>query len=310
MTDSAIQTEGLTRRFGPVVAVDDLSLQVPRGSIFGFLGPNGSGKTTTIHLLLGLLEPSSGSVRVLGLDPLRHGDEVRAHSGALLEYPGLYERLSAQDNLDFYGRVWRIPPAARAERVKELLGPLDLWERRHEPVGDWSRGMKQKLAVARALFHRPEVAFLDEPTAGLDPVAAASLRDDLERLVSHEGVTVFLTTHNLPEAERLCDLVGVIRVGKLLAVDTPERLRLNAGGQRVEISGAGFSPDLVSQLRARPDVRAVEQEHGRLSISLNGEVSVAPLVRLLVEGGAEVEEVHKGAASLEEAFLSLMEQPA
>src|SRR5436305_5504252 len=211
MAGPIIRTEHLSRFFSTVKAVDDLSLEVPAGIVFGFLGPNGAGKTTTIHLLLGLLEPTLGQARVLGFDTRTQADTIRVHSGALLEFAGLYERMSAQDNLDLYGRIYRMPAPARQARIKELLTHLDLWECRRDQVGTWSRGMKQKLAVARALFHHPPLVFLDEPTAGFDPVAAAAMRDDLASLVAREGLTVFLNTHNLTEAEKLCAQVGVIR---------------------------------------------------------------------------------------------------
>ncbi|MGA7671724.1 MAG: ABC transporter ATP-binding protein [Nitrolancea sp.] len=310
MSSIAIQTVGLSRSFGEVHAVDDVSLDVPTGTIFGFLGPNGSGKTTTIRLLLGLLEPDRGSASVLGFDTRSDPDSIRQRTGALLEHAGLYERLSAEDNLEFYARVWEMSPAARGERVKELLTHLGLWERRAEQVGNWSRGMKQKLAVARTMLHRPELIFLDEPTAGLDPVASAALRQDLSSLADREGVTVFLTTHNLPEAESLCDRVGVIRQGRLLAVDTPSGLRSHAGGRQVEVSGSGFNPDALSELRMRPEVASAESQNGNLIISLRGDDRIAPLVRLLVESGCDIEEVRKGTASLEAAFLALMEREA
>ena len=203
MPEFAIQTHALTRDFGAVRAVDSLTLEVPTCIIFGYLGPNGSGKTTTIRLLLGLLEPTSGKAEVLGFDTRTQAEAIRVRSGALLEFAGLYERMSAQDNLDLYGRIYRMPAPARQARIKELLTHLDLWERRRDQVSTWSRGMKQKLAVARALFHHPPLVFLDEPTAGFDPIAAAALREDLASLVAREGVTVFLNTHNLSEAEKL-----------------------------------------------------------------------------------------------------------
>jgi ABC-2 type transport system ATP-binding protein len=162
--DLAIHTRDLTRDFGALRAVDELSLDVPTGVIFGFLGPNGSGKTTTIRLLLGLLEPTAGVADVLGHDTRTDAGAIRERCGALLEHPGLYERMTAQDNLDFYARVWRLSSVERQARVRELLTGLDLWERRREIVGAWSRGMKQKLAVARTLLHRPALVFLAEPT--------------------------------------------------------------------------------------------------------------------------------------------------
>jgi ABC-2 type transport system ATP-binding protein len=308
MITSAIRTENLTRDFDTVRAVDGLSLEVPKGIVFGFLGPNGSGKTTTIRLLLGLLEPTGGRAEVLGFDTRMQAGAVRERAGALLEHHGLYERLSAEDNLEFYGRINRMSRADRQARTKELLTDLGLWERREERVGTWSRGMKQKLAVARALLHRPSLIFLDEPTAGLDPIAAAALRDNLETLAAREGVTVFLTTHNLAEAERLCGLVGVIRQGKLLAVDHPDQLRAQTGGPRVEIVGRGFSEKVLALLRAQPQVSAAERQSGRLSLHLCAETDIAPLVNLMVGAGVEVEEVRKGKASLEEVFLTLMEE--
>lgn len=168
--------------------------------------------------------------------------------------------------------------------------------------------MKQKLAIARALLHRPPLIFFDEPTAGLDPIAAAALREDLATLVAREGVTVFLTTHNLAEAEKLCQRVGVIRKGQLLAVDSPNELRAKQGKPRVEILGHGFSETVMASLRARPEVVKVEQHANRLLIDLRGAVDTAPLVSLVVSAGAQVEEVHRGNASLEEVFLTLMEE--
>lgn len=302
----AINTQNLSRNFRNVRAVDNLSLLIPRGIVFGFLGANGSGKTTTIRLLLGLLEPSSGSAQVLGFDTRSHSHKIRQHTGALLEHPGLYERLSAADNLEFYARVWRLPTAKRRRRIKELLSNIGLWHRRHEVVGGWSRGMKQKLAVARAMLHCPPLIFLDEPTAGLDPVAAAALRDELQEIVAREGVTVFLTTHNLAEAEKLCQQMSVIRQGKLLAVGNPDDLR-TAGNPHLEIVGRGFTRQVMDFLQSQPLVSATALQGDNLIITLHKQTSAAPLVRMLVNAGVEIEEVRKGSASLEEVFLSLME---
>ncbi|HZS06583.1 MAG TPA: ABC transporter ATP-binding protein [Blastocatellia bacterium] len=305
MTKAAVRTEGLVRDFGTVRAVDRLSLEIPAGIIFGFLGPNGSGKTTTIRLLLGLLEPTEGRAEVLGFDTRTGGDAIRERCGALLEHAGLYERFSAEENLELYGRIWRLPATGRRARIGELLTHLGLWERRRERVGNWSRGMKQKLAVARALLHRPGLIFLDEPTAGLDPIAATALRDDLAALARREGVTVFLTTHNLVEAEKLCAQVGVIREGKLLAAGHPDELRARAGGPQAQVIGRGFSEGMLALLRARAEVAAATVQNGHLLIDLKGEAEIAPIVNLLVSSGAQVEEVRKGKASLEDVFLTL-----
>ena len=308
MPESIIHTEHLCRSFGTISAVDDLSMDVPAGIVFGFLGPNGAGKTTTIHLLLGILESSQGQAKVMGFDTRTQADEIRTKSGALLEFSGIYERLSAEDNLDLYGRIYRLPGPERKARAKELLTHLDLWDRRKEKVSKWSRGMKQKLAVARALFHHPPLVFLDEPTAGLDPVAAATLDADLTSLVSREGVTVFLNTHNLAEAEKLCAQVGVIRNGKLITMGSPDDLRLRKGGNRVEIIGDGFNERTLTLLDARPEVGKAEIQNQRLLIELRGESKIGPLVTLIVQSGGEVEEIRRTGASLEDLFLTLMKE--
>ena len=308
MPEPIIRTEHLSRFFGTVKAVDDLTLEVPAGIVFGFLGPNGAGKTTTIHLLLGLLEPTQGQASVLGFDTRTQADKIRARIGALLEFAGLYERMTAEDNLELYGRIYHMPAPERRARIKELLTHLDLWDRRKDQVSKWSRGMKQKLAVARALLHHPPLIFLDEPTAGFDPIAAAALRNDLASLVAREGVTVFLNTHNLTEAEKLCAQVGVIRQGKLLAVGNPDELRLRTGSPQAEIVGTGFNDQMLALLRERPEVANVVLQNNHLTIELRGESKVAPLVSLIVRSGGEVEEVRKGKASLEDVFLTLMEE--
>jgi len=307
MVESAIITKHLSYHFGDIRAVDDLSLEIPTGIVFGFLGPNGSGKTTTIRLLLGLLEPQQGEATVLGFDIQKQAAQVRERSGALLEHTGLYERLSAEDNLEFYGRINRVPQFQRRARIKELLTHFDLWERRQERVGNWSRGMKQKLAIARSLLHRPEIIFLDEPTAGLDPVAAVALRDDLVRLVDQEGVTVFLNTHNLPEAEKLCTQVGVIREGRLLAVGEPQQLRAEKDAARLEVYGSGFRQSVLEQLRAHPMVESVVQENNHLNVTMSQTADTSTLVSFLIRAGVQVEEIRKHRVDLEDVFLKLLE---
>jgi len=300
----------LTRDYDGLRAVDHISFSVEAGQIFGFLGPNGAGKTTTLHLLLGLLEPTEGQAKVLGFDTRSEGDQVRARTGSLLEHAGVYEQLTAEDNLEFYGRAYRMPVVQRKARIKQLLSQMSLWERRNDRVANWSKGMKQKLALARAVLHEPRLVFLDEPTAGLDVVSANAVREDLAALAEHEGVTVFLTTHNMSEAERLCQTVAVIREGKLVAIGSPDELRARSGGPRLEIVGRGFAPKVLDLLRARPEVVAVEAQNGHLSIDLRGDMDTAPLVSAAVSAGVEVQEVRRGKASLEEVFLTLMEEDA
>ena len=304
----AFRLNGLTRDFAHSVrAVDNLTLDIPAGTVFGFLGPNGAGKTTTIRLLLGLLEPTSGNAEVLGYDVRTDADKIRERTGALLEHHGLYERLTALENLTLYARIARLNANDAKARVRELLEQFGLWDRRDDPAGNWSRGMKQKLAIARALLNRPQLVFLDEPTAGLDPMAAAALRDDLAALSSQTGTSIFLTTHNLAEAERLCSQIGVVRKGKLLAAGHPDELRKMRGGEHIEIVGSSLdvAQHAIAQL---PHVQTTYFRNGRLVVEVTRGGSAAPVVSALVQNGAQVEEVRRDAASLEDVFLSLLEE--
>lgn len=304
----AIETEEMTRYFGNLCAVDRLSLRVPGGSIFGFLGPNGAGKTTTLRLLLGLLDIDGGSARVLGYDVASQAHAIREHSGVVLEHDGLYQRLSVHDNLDFYGRVYHLGSSDRRARIRELLQHLGLWERRDVAIVELSKGLRQKVAFARALLHRPALVFLDEPSSGLDPVASVALRRDIQMLARKEGTTVFLTTHNLGEAEKLCDWLGMLREGKLVAVGTPEELTARSGKPVARIYGRGFSQGAVAGLLALPKVDAVLMESDHLQVELEPGAEAAPLVGVLIRAGAEVERVHKERGSLEEAFVALMKE--
>lgn len=305
MTAVAIRTDGLVRDFGRVRALDHLTLEVPAGIVFGFLGPNGAGKTTAIRTFLGLLEPTAGKAWVLGFDVKSQSHLIRERSGALLEHTGLYERLTAFQNLDLVGRIWHIPKAARHARIRELLEQFGLWERRDQPVGKWSRGMKQKLAVARAVFHRPALVFLDEPTAGLDPVASAALREDLAKLALSEGVTIFLNTHNLGEAERLCSLVGVIRQGRLVALGPPRSLR-GDGRVTLRIVATPLSDTVVGVLVGLPGVVAAQRFADGIELTLERGASAAPIARHLVSLGVDVEEMRRESPSLEQTFMELV----
>jgi len=306
MSAPAIRVVGVVRDFPKVRALDHVTFDVPTGIVFGFLGPNGAGKTTVIRVLLGLVDPTEGHTEVFGRDPRTQGDEVRSRAGSLLEQTGVYERLTAWQNLDFFARAWHMRRADRTARIRELLSQFGLWERRDETVGHWSRGMKQKLAVARAVLHRPPLVFLDEPTAGLDPVASASLRDDLARLAQQEGVTIFLTTHNLAEAERLCALVGVIRRGKLLDYGTPSALRSARGAPVVRVHGSGLGDDVLADLALLEGVAGAQREHEGVVVQLLAGAEVPPIVAWLVSRGVGVEEVRRDRASFEDVFLELM----
>jgi len=308
MAAYAIETKEMTRYFGDLCAVDRVSLQVPTGTIFGFLGPNGAGKTTTLRLLLGLLELNGGSATVLGYDVATQAAAIREHTGVLLEHDGLYQRLSVNDNLEFFGRIYHLDRHSRQARIRELLEHLGLWERRNAGITELSKGLKQKVAIARALLHRPSLVFLDEPSAGLDPVAAVALREDIQSLARKEGTTVFLTTHNLAEAEKVCDMVGVIRKGRLIATGTPEELRARTGKPVAEIYGKGFNEQTLATLRSLPQVGSVSMHSDHLQVELEPGAETAPLINLLVREGAQVEEVRKGQGSLEEAFVTLRQE--
>jgi len=306
MNPITIQTHNLTRDFKQLRAVDGLTIEVTQSAIFGLLGPNGAGKTTTIRLLLGLLEPTAGHAKVLGFDCHTQASGIRDRTGVLFEHSGLYERLSAEENLDFFGRIWHLSAGERRSRMKDLLYHFDLWDRRKEIVRTLSRGMRRKLAIARVLFHRPNLIFLDEPTSGLDPIASAALREDLRNLTESEGATVFLTTHNLAEAEQICTQVAVIRKGKLLAKGDPKDLANEGIALKVVIIGSNFGDNIPTLLGMNDEVVSVKVNENQLIVELNKNIEIAPLVNLIVNEGAQVEEVHKNRTSLEEAFLKLM----
>jgi ABC-2 type transport system ATP-binding protein len=243
---------------------------------------------------------------VLGFDSATQGDEIRARTGALLEHPGLYERLTAEENLEFFGRIWRLSAEERAHRNRSLLQHLGLWDRRQERIGTWSRGMRQKLAIARTLLHHPPLVFLDEPTAGLDPVASASLRQDLAQLARADGVTVFLTTHNLSEAEKICDNVAVIFNGKLIAAGATDKLLAEAGTRRVTIRTSEPTSAARQSLGALPGVRDYTFSDGLLLAELDDATEPREIVALLVQHGSSVDEVRLERGSLEDAFLTLV----
>lgn len=302
MTTTVIRADKLSKRFGDVSAVDGLSLAVRGGSIFGFLGPNGAGKTTTINLLLGLIEPTGGSASVLGFDTVEASAEIRQRVGALLDETGLYEQMSAYENLQFYARVWGLPKDRREARIEVLLSDVELWERRHDLAGSWSRGMQQRLAMARARLHEPELLFLDEPTAGLDVISARQVRAQLGSLAK-AGKTIFLTTHNMAEAEELCDRVAIINRGRLVAEGEPSAL-LSRSGYEVSIVGGNLDR-AAAGLRDRPDVVSCVAEDGRLRLTMTTP-DPSPVVSELVAAGGSIQEVTRGT-HLEDAFLELVE---
>jgi ABC-2 type transport system ATP-binding protein len=304
-TDSLAKHFPGARREPGVTAVAGLSLDVPAGAVFGFLGPNGAGKTTTVRMLTGLIAPTGGRAWVNGFEIGREDMAVRRSVGVLTETPGLYERMSAERNLALFARLYEVPDVAG--QVAKYLRLLGLWERRKEPVGGFSKGMKQKLAIARALVHEPKTLFLDEPTSGLDPEAAKTVRDFVMELRS-EGRTIFLCTHNLDEADRLCDRVAVFKT-RLIQVGTPDDLRrsLPGAGRTVVVHLRNPGDGLAEAARQLPFVQEARLINGKLAVTLaDPEADNPALVRCLVEAGGEVQFVGELRHSLEDVYLDLI----
>ena len=302
-----LRTERLTKRFDRLTAVLDLDLEVREGEVFGFLGPNGAGKTTTLRLLCALIAPTSGTAEVAGFR-LGHDDErIRASVGILTEAPGLYERQSAHDNLMFFAELFGLGPAVARSQTERYLRLMGLWDRRSEAVATFSRGMKQKMAIARAAIHEPRIVFLDEPTTGLDPDAARTVREFIAQ-IRGEGRTVFLCTHNLDEADRLCDRIAFFR-RSIIRIDTPAALRSELYGHATEfrIVPSPHTDQLV-RVRAVPGVRSAHLENGSIIVASDDPLEVNPrVVRTLVGAGAALAYVSERRASLEDVYLRIVE---
>ena len=302
-----IRTEKLTKRFGELVAVNGLDLEVHEGEVFGFLGPNGAGKTTTLRLLCALIGATSGTADVAGFRLGRQDPQIRAAVGILTEQPGLYERQSAWDNLVFFATLYGLDRATAARQAEHFLRLMGLWDRRSEAVATFSRGMKQKMAIARAALHEPRVLFLDEPTTGLDPDAAKTVREFIVA-VRGEGRTVFLCTHNLDEADRLCDRIAFFRQS-VIRIDTPDHLRAELYGRATEfrLMPAPRAEDLRC-VRAVEGVREAHLENGSIVVSAADPLRTNPaLVRALVDGGAQIAYVIERKVHLEDVYLNIVE---
>lgn len=305
-----IETNGLTKTFKikkseDITAVQALTLAIPKGEVFGFLGPNGAGKTTTIRMLTSLIAPTSGTARINGFQVGVDDTEVRRSVGILTESPGLYERLSAYRNLSIYANLYDVEDVDA--QVSKYLHMLGLWSRRDEPAGSFSKGMRQKLAIARALLHEPKVLFLDEPTSGLDPEASRLVRSFIEGLRG-EGRTIFLCTHNLTEADRLCDRIGIFK-SHLIEVDTPENLREKFYGRRVVFHLRQLNPAWVEQVRGLAGVKDAQIVDQKLVVGLEDPELLNPqIIRLLVGAGADIEFVGELRHSLEDIYIQTMQE--
>ena len=306
-----IRTENLTKIFSQgknqpkLTAVDNLTLEIKEGEVFGFLGPNGAGKTTTVRMLASLIGPSSGTAFIGNYQVGKHDQDIRRTIGILTETPGMYERLTALKNLTIYARLYGVSDVpGQVEKYMRMLG---LWERRFDPAGSFSKGMRQKLAIARALLHEPRVLFLDEPTSGLDPEAAHLVRDFVETL-KESGVTIFLCTHNLDEADRLCQRIGIFK-SRLLAVDTPANLRKDLFGRKVVFHLTQPDPRYAAVVRELPFAQDVKAVDNKLLISLDKPEEQNPvIIRRLVEAGAGIQFVGELRHSLEDIYLQKIRQ--
>ena len=297
----------LCRSFDGVPAVENLSFEIPQGRLFALLGPNGAGKTTTVRLLLGLIAPDSGSARIAGHE-LGHNSNrtLRSVCGLLTETPGFYDRISAWENLIFFSQLYRIPQTARDQRLEHYLRLMNLWERRNDLVGTFSKGMKQKLAITRAIFHEPKVIFMDEPTAGLDPEASLMVREMIAQLKG-EGRTIVVCTHNLDEAQRLADIVGIIN-RRLLVCDSLANLRTGAGlTTEVEIETAEPITDHHRLAVSLPFVKSVQGNNGSYTFEVeNPRINVPNLVRALVDDAVKVYVVRPKIRELEAIYLQCL----
>jgi len=302
-----IVVEGLRKDFSRLTAVHDMNFTVGDGEIFGLLGPNGAGKTTTVRMLAGLIAPTAGSATVNGHSLGDGSQRIRAITGILTETPGLHEKLTARQNLAYYGRLYGLRGSRLREAVERYLGVVEMTEHADRRVATFSKGMRQKVAIARAILHEPEVIYLDEPTSGLDPSAAKTVRDFVATLRSL-GRSIVVCTHNLDEAERLCDRIGIMR-GTLLLVDTPAALRRHgrAATVRVELNGARGPESFVGSLADLPFVTGVQAKETTLVVEITDPPHDTPdLVSALVGAGARIISVVEEAPTLEEAYLSLV----
>jgi ABC-2 type transport system ATP-binding protein len=310
MTTKVIQTRELTKVYGKNVAVDHLNMEIEEGEIFGFLGPNGSGKTTTFLMLLGLSVPTSGTALVAGHDVVRESKEVRKTVGALPEFAGFYEDMTAKQNLEYIGALNDLPRTESKSRSEELLGTVGLSESANINVAKFSRGMRQRLGIAQALMKRPKILLLDEPTIGVDPQGTKELRDLISRLNMEQRLTIIFASHLLNEVQKICSRVGIIRRGKLIATGTIDTLtaELTKGeGARMEFKVEGLTPDMLKAVERVPGVISVEP--GPDTISLQAEPgAVQEVSKTITAHGGLILLMRPHELSLEEIFMKYYQE--
>ena len=300
MSDYIIKAENLVKRFGKLVAVNDVSFSVAEGEIFGFLGPNGAGKTTTINILCTLAKPTSGRASINGFDVVRQQSQVRQSIGLVFQDPSLDERLSGLQNLRFHAMVYNIPSSVREQRMEQMLRMVELWERRHGEVRTYSGGMKRRLELARGLLHRPKVLFLDEPTLGLDPQTRSRMWEYILEMRQSEGTTIFLTTHYMDEAEK-ADRIAIIDYGKIVAMDTPEKLKKIVGQDIISVK-TDDNDKATEELRLRYQIEARYYGGGLTFEVANGEEFLPTFIKGL---STKILSVSLRRPSLDDVFLKL-----
>ncbi|MBU4501213.1 MAG: ABC transporter ATP-binding protein [Nanoarchaeota archaeon] len=303
-----IEVEKVSKKFGKIAALSDVSFPVERGYIFGYLGPNGAGKTTTIRIMLGLISPDEGSVKVFGYDSNTEINKIMKNVGVVLEHPGLYDDISAYENLEYYAKIYKMPLSKREKKIQESLETANLWDRKDAFVRTFSMGMRKKLAIARALLHDPELIIFDEPTSGLDPVSQKMVRDMLVKLVSEKKRTVFLSSHNLDEVQKICSNIGILNSGMLVACDTVEKLRKKFSNPAVEIRLSNYEDvkDKIEQIKTFGFVREYEVTSDKLMVFLDDAKNSSKLIELLVKEGFRINEAKIVLPSVEDVYVSLM----
>ena len=304
-----IDLQNLTRKFGNLTAVDNVTLHVEEGEVFGFLGPNGAGKTTTVRMLCCLIGKTSGEAKIgnYTVDTEANCLKIRQMVGFLPENVGLYDSLSAYQNLDFYGQLYEVPEIKRRENIERLLTLLGIWERREDAVGTFSKGTKQKIAIARALIHDPQVLFLDEPTANLDPEASKTVRDFILEL-KKEKRTIFLNTHNLDEAERLCDRIAILKT-KLIAVDSPKNLERSLYNRKTIVHLQSVNSSITAAVEKLGTIKNFRVSDNKLILDLDDPEKDNPeVVKAIVGAGGSVQYVTELRSTLEDVYLKLIRE--
>ena len=300
MSDYIIKVENLVKKFGELVAVDDISFSVAPGEIFGFLGPNGAGKTTTINILCTLSKPTSGRATINGLDVVHQQSQVRQTIGLVFQDPSLDEQLSGLQNLRFHASVYNMPSSLREQRIEQVLKMTELWDRRNSKVRTYSGGMKRRLELGRGLLHHPKVLFLDEPTLGLDPQTRSRMWEYILELQRHEGTTIFLTTHYMDEADK-ANRIAIIDHGKLIVMDTPEKLKKIAGEDIISLK-TNDNDRATEEVKLRYGIEARRDSNGLIFEVTNGEEFLPAFIK---EFSTRILSVSLRHPSLDDVFLKL-----